>query len=159
MQIDVTLGITGGDSNMDGIGDKIFMREHNPFRPPGRTSCVEETGQIILLHLLIRTGPVLLAAQKQFLIVEHTFRRLITGIDKMLNSRNSIAPCDIRGEVLIDKQSLRLAVIEDKNDFGTRQTVVERHNHRAHAPTDVIQLQIAMAVEHENSNSISALYT
>src|SRR5712692_11960231 len=159
MKPGIALVIAGSQQDVDSIRYDVLMRQHHAFGTSRCAARVVESRQVIIVHLLIDGLLHVRTPGHYILKVNHSSRRDVAAVDNAFKRRNGIAPGDHRCEGLIYDERLRLAVVENEDDFRASQANVERHNDRSHARAGIIQLKVAMAVEHQYGYAVSALHS
>src|SRR5260370_22256590 len=159
MKPGIALIIGSGHQDVDSIRYDVLMRQHHPFGASRCAARVVESRQVIIVHLLIDGLLHVRTPGHYILKVNHGSRRDVAAVDHAFKRRDGIAPGDHRCKGLIYDKRLRLAVVENEDDFRASQANVERDNDRPHARAGIIQLKVAMAVEHQYGYAVPALHS
>src|SRR2546425_29219 len=158
VQVYISLAIARRYSYVCGIRHHILMREHDALSASCRSPCIKQTREIVIVHLLVNTFLHGSTLAHHIVIVNHPQGCFITNVYDMTYCRDGITTRDVTCKGLVYYQHLTFTIVENEHNLRSCQPNVERHNHSSHTRTGIIQLQIAMAIQHQYGHPISALY-
>ncbi len=160
VQIGIARADPKGHNRMHGVGDEILLGEHGAFGSSCGAASVKQPEEILVVDLLVGTTAPGHSLLDQVFVMVHTCGCLLSGgatVDEMLDARWLLELRDKGGKVLVNDQDSGLAVIENEVDFWWGQAYVERHDHDPHASAGVVEFEVAVAIEHEYRDPVTAL--
>ena len=136
--------------------DDIAVGQHDALWKARRAAGIEYPQQVV-----IRSGAVLDLFSRccQRLVGDHSVRkRTLADIDDGLERKSPAQFGNLGDEIVVHQQDLRFGVLERILVFGNRPPRVERHDHRAGPGNGEEQLDIAIAVEREDGDTIALFH-
>jgi hypothetical protein len=133
-----------------------MLREHHAFRRGGRASRVEEAIDLVIAH--VRVVDSRSAADERLVGDRSIARRAVRGVHHRADAGHLFAEmCGHTHEGVVDDDERRLAVSDLGEHLERREPDVQRHDHATCPRNRVVQLEVAVPVEHENGDAIAGL--